>query len=106
MFTLRNKELYDIHVSTAKCDAKPRCGVKRQQVFSANLFYFNVCTGYPPDVAHDILEGILPVELAYCLNLFIAKRYFTLDILNELILTFAYKSINKRNLPMAFLRLL
>lgn len=98
-FTLRSKVIHEMHVSSAQGNAKPCYGVKRQCVFSAHLSHFNVCTGYPPDVAHDIFEGILPVELAHCLNLFISKKYFTLDNLNESILKFSYKWADKSNRP-------
>lgn len=39
--------------------------------------HFHVTAGYLPDVAHDDLEGIIPVELAHCFCLLISKKYFT-----------------------------
>lgn len=104
VFTLRSKETHEMHVSSAQSNAKPCHGVKRRCVFSAHLSHFSVCSGYPPDIAHDIFEGILPVELAYCLNILILKKYFTLDSLNESILTFPYKWADKSNRPHAIPR--
>lgn len=50
-------------------------------------------TGYPPDVLHDLLEGIVPVELALCLDILIKKRHFSLEELN------IYKWKNRTNCP-------
>ena len=41
-------------------------------------------TGYPPDVLLDLLEGLIPLELALCFKLFVKKKYFTLSQLNSL----------------------
>ena len=38
-------------------------GVKRQCALTAKLKYFHVLSGYPPDVLHDLFEGI-----ALCLS--------------------------------------
>ena len=62
VFTLRSKEIHEMHVTSAQGNVKPCYGVKRHCVLSALLSHFNVCTGYPPDVAHDIFEGIVPVS--------------------------------------------
>lgn len=41
------------------------------------------------DVLHNLLEGVIPLEIVLCLNLFV-KRYFTLLQLNSLIAEFPY----------------
>lgn len=56
-------------------------------------------TGYPPDLLHDLFEGIVPRELALCLQVFIKSKYFTLDELNKNIKTFPYKWSDKTNAP-------
>ncbi len=101
MCLLSEAETHEVHVRSAQGNVKPCYGVKRQCVLSAHLSHFNVCTGYPPDVAHDIFEGIVPVELAYCLNHLMSKKYFTLASLNESILKFPYKWADKSNRPHA-----
>lgn len=60
-------------------------GVKGACLFTEKLEHFHVVTGYPPDILHDVLEGILPNELSLCLKDLIGKRYFTLDMLNQAI---------------------
>lgn len=64
------------------------CGVKNDCPLSENLSYFKVTAGFPPDVAYDYLEGVVPIELAGCFEIFIKKKYFTFDQLNKLIQKF------------------
>lgn len=64
-----------------------------------NLSYFHFVTGYPPDILHDLFEGIIPLELTLCLNLFIHKQYFTLTELNRAITNFPYRWTDKTNQP-------
>lgn len=53
-------------------------GVKRQRAVTENL-------KYPPDVLHDLFEGVVPQELALCLQVFIKSKYFPFDELNKFI---------------------
>lgn len=98
-FDLRTREDHADHVKSA-CENNTHCfGVKRECVFTKTLSHFHVVSGFPPDIAHDIFEGIVPVELAYCLGSMISKRLFTLDDLNKAILAFPYKWSDKTNKP-------
>lgn len=49
------------------------------------------------DVAHDYLEGVCQYDLGLVLNYFIKNKFFTLEQLNERILTFDYGDDEKRN---------
>nr|XP_055065480.1 uncharacterized protein LOC129447733 isoform X2 [Misgurnus anguillicaudatus]XP_055065481.1 uncharacterized protein LOC129447733 isoform X2 [Misgurnus anguillicaudatus] len=98
-FELRTRELHDAHLKCALEKESACCGVKRDCVLSKNLSHFHVTAGYPPDLAHDLFEGIIPVELAYCFSLLISKKYFSLEKLNNLIQTFEYKWADKTNKP-------
>lgn len=98
-FSLRTKEIHEEHIESAKQNGNSCCGVKTNCVFSEHLAYFHVTKGYPPDIAHDLFEGVIPVELAYCLGLLISKKYFTLESLNATILKFPYKWGDKTNRP-------
>lgn len=60
-------------------------------MLTENLSHFDVTTGYPPDLLHDLFEGLVPVELAQCLGMLMSKKYFSLDTLNKVILNFPYK---------------
>lgn len=98
-FSLRTKEVYAAHVKVA-LEKKAHCfGVKRECVLTKNLSHFHVVSGFPPDIAHDILEGIVPVELACCLTSIISKKLFTIDDLNKAILAFPYKWSDNTNKP-------
>lgn len=98
-FQLRTRDIHDAHVQSAKENATVCCGVKKQCVLTEHLLHFHVSTGYPPDIVHDLLEGVVPVELARCIASLISKKYFTLDDLNTLIQTFPYKWGDKTNRP-------
>lgn len=98
-FILRSKESHKEHVKCAEDSGKPCLGVKRACVLTKNLSYFDVTTGYPPDILHDLLEGVVPVELAQCLGVLISKKYFSLNTLNKVILCFPYKGDDKTNRP-------
>ena len=67
------------------------CSVRKSAIFQ--------CDSFPPDIAHDLFEGIIPVEIALCLTVLISKKYFTLANLNEAITTFPFKWTDKTNRP-------
>lgn len=98
-FSLRTKELYQTHLAQALESGTSFCGVKKECVFTKNLSHFHAIFGYPPDLAHDVLEGIIPVELAHCLTVLISKKLFTLADLNNALLKFPYKWADKTNKP-------
>ena len=49
-------------------------GINRNSILSGSVFY-HVVGGLPPDVMHDILEGVLHYEIEeICLKLFYQSR--------------------------------
>lgn len=48
---------------------------------------------------HDLFEGIVPYELSLCLQKLIAAKFFTLDLLNNVIQSFPYCFSDKVNRP-------
>ena len=52
---------------------------------------FHITSGLPPDVSHDLLEGIVPYELALCIGYFISCGHFSLDFFNHRIRDFPFK---------------
>ncbi len=103
MFPLRTKSNHTEHVEAALSDPAQahHCGVKRQCAISDRLSYFHATSGYPPDVLHDLLDGIIPLEMALCLSVFIKKKYLSLEELNRSICQFPYKWNDKTNCPQA-----
>lgn len=72
---------------------------KRHCAVTQRLNHCYVTTGYPPDVLHDLLEGIVPMELALCLDIFIKKKYFSPEGLNSIIKHFPYKWKDRTTCP-------
>lgn len=56
-------------------------------------------SGYPPDLLHNLFEGIVRLELALCLNVLIKKKYFSLFQLKDLIRQFPFKWTDKADSP-------
>ena len=100
-FPPRTKEQHKLHIQAVQENASltHACGVKRQCALTGKLQYFDVLSGYPPDVLHDVLEGIIPREMSLCLRVFIQSKFFTLEELNKCIKEFPYKWSDKRNAP-------
>lgn len=100
-FPPRTKEAYVTHVQTIKENPTlTHCfGVKKVCPLMDKLKHFHFTTGYPPDIAHDLFEGVIPVELALCLSVLIKKKYFTLSELNDSVAHFPYKWTDKTNSP-------
>lgn len=74
-------------------------GVKGGCVLTDGLEHFHVVRGYPPDILHDLLEGIVPVELSLCISDMISKKYFTIETLNHAMKTFEYAFHDKTDQP-------
>lgn len=55
--------------------------------------------GFPPDILHGFLEGIVPAELSLSLQDLIVKKYVTLDALNKVIRQFPYTFSDKADQP-------
>lgn len=66
-------------------DELPQCPI------SDRLSHLHATSGYPPDALHDLLEGILPVEISLCLDVLIRKKYISLQEFNHSICCFPYK---------------
>lgn len=100
-FPGRTKWQHKLDVEAALSGNTHSHGVKRHCAITQKLNNFHVTTGYPPDVLHDLLEGIVPIELALCLNILIKKKYFSLVELNRVIKQFPYKWKDRTNCPQA-----
>lgn len=100
-FHQRTKAQHTLHVQTAMSspDHTPCSGVKKQCALSEKLQHFHVTSGYPPDVLHDLLEGIVPMELALAFDNLIKKKYFSFMELNDAICNIPYKWNDRTNRP-------
>ena len=78
----------------------PVYGIKNDSVLNC-LPLFHVSMGTPPDIAHDILEGVVPYVLSFFIHHATAVRtkYFTTEELNYVIDTFPYSDSDRINRP-------
>jgi hypothetical protein len=73
-------------------------GINHDSILNTSR-YFHVTEGLVPDAVHDLLEGILPLEMKQLIKVFIEKKYVTLQQLNERIQGFPYTGPDSRNKP-------
>jgi len=92
---------HNLHVKTLNENpsADSVFGVKKDCELHKYLNDFHATTSLPPDISHDLLEGIVPAELAMCLDVFLQKQYFGLHWLNTAIKLFPYKFKDAVNRP-------
>lgn len=91
IFKPRTKDTHNQQVLAVQQDPilAKQYGVKRGCLLTEILEYFHCVSGYPPDILHNILEGIVPFELSLCISDLISNKYFTLETMNHAIKTFA-----------------
>ncbi len=99
-FEHRTKQNHDRQVEEVLKDPNltKQYGVKGRCVLN-ELDHFHSVTGFPPDILHDLLEGVIPVEMALCLNALINKKYITLEYVNRMIKQFPYQFMDKIDQP-------
>ena len=74
-------------------------GLNRDSILNT-LSYFHVTEGLPPDIMHDVLEGVLQYEVKEMLQVFTReKAYFTMESLNKLVSEFGYHFADAKNRP-------
>lgn len=99
-FTLRTVDSYNRHALAIKNDPTLTkiYGVKFMSPLN-EIPGFHVIQGLPPDLMHDVFEGIVPYEICLVLQQLIKDNIFTLDFFNCRISNFHYSSIDARNKP-------
>lgn len=98
-FSLRTKEIHETYVRPMLDSGSSCFGVKRACPLTKGLSHFHDVSDYTPNIAHDLFEGIVPVEIAHCLTLIILKKYITFNYINNSIQHFPYKWTDKTNKP-------
>lgn len=81
----RTKASHDLHLQYVqeRDTLSSHFGFKGYCVLCESLNYLHPITGFPPDLLHDLLEGIISVELSLCIKEMIQLNYFTLDHFNQ-----------------------
>lgn len=100
-FPLRTKASHNQYVQTVQENEtlSSHFGVKGDFVLRKSLNYYHTITGFPPDTLHDLLEGIIPVELSLRIKQMIWLKYFTSEYLHPKITSFPYRHSDKVDKP-------
>ena len=103
-FTLRDKNTHDGHVneSISNGAAMTVSGVMKRGSILNSLRFFHVTSNTAPDIMHDLLEGVIPMEVKLVLHRFIYEdHFFTLHDINVLMSShnFGHCDNNKKNFP-------
>ena len=76
-------------------------GVMLSCTQSTKSFFFFFLAGLPPDIMHDVLEGVAVVELRCMLEVFVReKKLLTLKDVNRRIKLFTYGYTDSKNKPL------
>nr|XP_054775349.1 uncharacterized protein LOC129283670 [Lytechinus pictus] len=76
-------------------------GIKSSCVLD-DLTHFHTTSNRAPDIMHDILEGVCPLEVKLVLHELIQKGYFTVDQLNARITSYNYGYGDASNKPCTY----
>ena len=99
----RTPEIYDYQAARVEEDPETNTiyGINQASPFN-KCHGFHAATGLPPDVMHDLLEGVIPLTIKQILRYFVVERILpSLEKLNKLILNFPYGANDKANKPSA-----
>ena len=97
--TLRNPETYRRHISDLRAaefptDKKQACGIYAESALCSLHEDFPI-ERLVPDVAHDLLEGVVPYVLVLILTELINAKLFSLSFINNRISSFDFKERNR-----------
>ncbi|KAK9736427.1 hypothetical protein QE152_g12491 [Popillia japonica] len=90
---LRNGTNYEEH-SLVASETNPIYGIKRRSLLN-DLQYFKLCESLSVDIMHDILEGVVPLEIKLLIVDLVKNNVIPLDNLNERIRLFNYGELNR-----------
>jgi hypothetical protein len=97
-FTARTLESVSGNIETL--NANPRKnhsnGVKSICCFD-QLEYFKAVNGLPPDIMHDLLEGIIILNFSLLMKHLISLKKLSINELNSKLNNFKYERIDKKN---------
>ena len=81
---LRTAAVHSSHLASIKKDETQRktYGINGESVFS-DLSSFSVTECLPPDIMHDILEGLCPINIRIVLQSLVRDTKLTVKIINE-----------------------
>ena len=101
-FIRRNRESYDLHVNAVLANnSQPNvndAGIKKACCLN-NLKWFHCTEQNIVDCMHDLLEGIVPLEISLVLQKLIENDILTLSDVNECISNYNFSNSDKNSKP-------
>lgn len=95
---LRTKDNYQMDVNAQDL---PNTGVRSDSPLN-KIHHYHVTQNFAPDIMHDLLEGVCPLELKLVVKALIDKRLFNINLLNSRLVSFNYGSGDNQNKPCIF----
>lgn len=83
-FVLRTTEVHKCHLARIQQvpDDKSTYGVYSSSPFD-ELHYFDVTKSLPPDIMHDLLEGVIPLVMKLVISKAHTEKHITINEINE-----------------------
>lgn len=97
---IRSSKAYDAQVSEVEKEPElcKLYGIKERSVLN-ELEHFHISNGAPGDLAHDVFEGFAIEFLTDIIVRLVRGKKVSLTQVNELIISFDYMEVHKRNKP-------
>lgn len=97
---LRNNDLYEQHCNLLQSSesASHIFGIKCRSLLN-NLNNFKLCENPSVDIMHDLLEGVVQLEIKAYLKFLISEKVVTINELNQRIQSFNYGINERANRP-------
>ncbi len=99
-FVLRTSEVHQCHLARIQQipDDKVTYGVNGPLPFE-ELQYFDVTTALPPDIMHDLLEGVIPLVMKLVIGKAHTEKHITIREINEELQKLCIGQNDKANKP-------
>lgn len=96
---LRTDELYEMHCKSPRsADQVHTFGVKFKSSLN-NLNFFKLCNNPSVDIMHDLLEGVVQLEIKLLLKFLISHRLITITEINNRLKSFNFGKNENCNKP-------
>ena len=101
--TLRTAEEFDATVAELEQSGFNRALCLKRGISSKcalnSLSGFHIVENAPPDIAHDLYEGLIPLVTSVVLTELVKDRFLTLDDINRALSNFPYLRDDRQNPP-------
>jgi hypothetical protein len=99
--TMRSVALYETQLERVLQDESfsKTYGVSEPSPFSGKIVNFHPIHSLPPDIMHDLLEGVFPKVLALILKTWVTNGHLLLRDFNERMKTFPFFGTDKSEVP-------